>query len=59
MVFVNKKVRKGDEMEWENPINPGMTSDDRDKEQLLRQYEEAKRRKKNLTKDDETDNQTK
>jgi hypothetical protein len=59
MVFVNKKVRKGDEKEWENPINPGMTSDDRDKEQLLRQYEEAKRRKENLTKDDETDNQTK
>jgi hypothetical protein len=26
-----------------------MTTDDRDKEQLLRQYKEAKRRKDNLT----------
>ena len=59
MVFVDRKVQKKDEKTWENPMNPEMTSDDRDKEQLLRQYEEAKRRKKNLTKDDETDNQTK
>ena len=58
MVFVNKKVRKEDEKEWENPVNPEMTSDDRDKEQLLRQYKEAKRRKDNLTQENQTDNKT-
>lgn len=45
----NKAV---EEKEWENPINPAMTSDDRDKEQLVRQYKEAKRRKDNLTEED-------
>jgi hypothetical protein len=55
MVFVSKKVRKETEKEWENPVDPAMTSDERDKEQLLRQYNEAKRRKNNLTEEDKTD----
>jgi hypothetical protein len=49
MELTNKKVRESEEKEWENPANPAMTTDDRDKEQLLRQYKEAKRRKDNLT----------
>jgi len=45
-----KKGEKGhEEKEWENPVDPINTTDDRDKEQLLRQYKEAKRRKDNLT----------
>ncbi len=60
MSLENKKPHESAEKEWENPANPGMTSDDRDKEQLLRQYREAKRRKDNLTTDEnETDKQTK
>jgi len=54
-----KKDRGSEEKEWENPVNPAMTSDERDKEQLLRQYKEAKRRKDNLTTEEEkTDNKT-
>jgi hypothetical protein len=37
------------EKDWENPKNPEAPSDSRDKEQLQRQLEEAKRRKDNLT----------
>ena len=59
MALESKKNRESEEKEWENPIDPASTSDDRDKEQLLRQYKEAKRRKDNLTKEDETENQTK
>ena len=55
MVIVKKKNRTNDEKEWENPQNPGEPSDDRDKEQILRQYEEAKRRKDNLTEKDHID----
>jgi len=47
------------EKEWEDPVNPALPSDERDKEQLLRQYKEAKRRKDNLTEEDQTDKQTK
>jgi hypothetical protein len=54
MALESKKNRESEEKEWENPVNPAMTSDDRDKEQLLRQYKEAKRRKNNLTQDDQT-----
>ena len=50
----NKKHRESEEKEWENPVNPALTTDERDKEQLLRQYKEAKRRKDNLT-TEETD----
>lgn len=58
MAFDSKKNRESEEKEWENPVNPAMTSDERDKEQLLRQYKEAKRRKNNLTQDDQTNKQT-
>ena len=57
MVVVKKKKEAKGEKEWENPIEPAKSSDERDKEQLLRQYKEAKRRKDNLTETEE--NQTK
>ena len=41
------------EKEWDNPKNPEGTEDERDIEQLERQLEEARRRKENLTDDDE------
>ena len=49
MELENKKVPEGEAKEWENPFNPANTTDERDKEQLLRQYKEAKRRKDNLS----------
>ena len=56
----SKKKHQSEEKEWENPVDPAMVTDDRDKEQLLRQYKEAKRRKDNLTtEDDDTKQQTK
>jgi hypothetical protein len=59
VVAKNKKPVEG-EKEWENPIEPAMSSDDRDKEQILRQYKEAKRRKDNLTEtDSDQQNETK
>ena len=48
-----------DEKEWENPQAPEMTSDDRDKEQLIRQFKEAKRRKDNLSTEEPNDEQNK
>ena len=55
----SKKNQESEEKEWENPVDPAMSTDDRDKEQLLRQYKEAKRRKDNLTtEEDETKQQT-
>ncbi len=57
MELETKKVRESEEKEWENPIEPANTSDDRDKEQLLRQYKEAKRRKDNLTTDENDTNE--
>jgi hypothetical protein len=51
-----KKRNESEEKEWENPVNPAMSTDERDKEQLLRQYKEAKRRKDNLTEDEDTTN---
>jgi len=57
MVIVDKNIIKPDEnekeKEWENPVDPTKSSDERDKEQLLRQYKEAKRRKDNLTETDD------
>jgi hypothetical protein len=44
-----------EEKEWENPKDPEAPSDQRDKEQIIRQYEEAERRKENLTEEKETD----
>ena len=57
----SKRVPEGGEREkeWENPVDPAKTSDERDKEQLLRQYKEAKRRKDNLTDNEQTDKKTK
>jgi len=59
MVVVKKEKTANDEKEWENPIEPAKSSDDRDKEQILRQYKEAKRRKDNLTETNDTNNETK
>jgi hypothetical protein len=54
------KKQQAPEKEWENPADPAMTSDGRDKEQLIRQYKEAKRRRDNLTtENNETEQQTK
>ena len=57
-MIVDKKTKKTDEKEWENPNAPDKTSDDRDKEQLLRQYKEAKRRHDNLSEPEENDTKT-
>jgi len=61
MALEKKKIQEDEEKEkeWENPIDPAATSDERDKEQLLRQYREAKRRKNNLTEEDKTEKSTK
>ncbi len=53
MVLAKNNKTGNDEKEWENPIEPAKSSDERDKEQLLRQYKEAKRRKDNLTEKDD------
>jgi hypothetical protein len=55
MTIESKKNRESEEQEWENPQDPGEPSDARDKEQVVRQYEEAKRRKDNLTEKDHID----
>ncbi|WP_186292598.1 hypothetical protein [Mucilaginibacter corticis] len=54
MIVENKKPEEAKEKEWENPADPAKPTDERDKEQLLRQYKEAKRRHDNLTDDKET-----
>ncbi len=48
-----------EEKEWENPQAPEKISDDREKEQLIRQFKEAKRRKDNLSDDSEPNNEEK
>jgi hypothetical protein len=55
MVIVKKKIKETGEKEWEDPRDPESPSDAREKEQVLRQYEEAKRRKDNLTEKDHID----
>jgi hypothetical protein len=50
-----KKTVKEEEKEWKNPVEPTKTTDPRDEEQILRQYNEAKRRKNNLTENKETE----
>jgi len=55
MAAVKKKKTEGEEQEWENPLDPAEPSDARDKEQIERQYKEAKRRKDNLTETDHID----
>jgi len=57
MATVKKDDQKVEEQQWENPLNPEKPGDARDQEQLLRQYKEAKRRKNNLT--DNNNKQTK
>ena len=57
MALEPKKTPEGEEQQWENPLNPEKPGDARDQEQLLRQYKEAKRRKDNLT--DNNNKQTK
>jgi len=47
------------EQAWEDPQNPNQPADARDEEQALRKYEEAKRRKDNLTETDHIDKEKK
>ena len=54
-----KKSTGSDEQEWVNPLDPENPSDQRDQEQVIRQYKEAKRRKDNLTEKDHIDRQPK
>lgn len=58
MSLAPKKESPAEEKEWENPIDPAKTSDERDKEQIERQYREARRRKDNLTEDDDEEQKT-
>jgi hypothetical protein len=48
-MVVKVKTPGTNEKEWENPQDPKEPTDDRDKEQLIRQFKEAKRRKDNLS----------
>ncbi|WP_214072672.1 hypothetical protein [Mucilaginibacter sp. dw_454] len=59
MIVEDKKPREGKEKEWEDPTDPNKPTDERDKEQLLRQYKEAKRRHDNLNEDDDQKDKTK
>ncbi len=45
----SEKEKSKVEKDWDNPKNPEATEDERDTEKMLRQLEEAKRRKENLT----------
>ena len=53
MVIDKKKDQKVEELQWEDPSNPKKAGDERDKEQLERQYREAKRRNDNLSENQE------
>ena len=59
MGFTKKHIAPKEEQEWENPVDPTQPSDERDKEQIERQYKEAKRRKDNLTETDHIDKEKK
>ena len=50
-----KTTVKEEEKEWDNPVEPTKTTDARDEEQILRQYNEAKRRKNNLTENQDSE----
>lgn len=54
MITEKKNDQQGEQKKWENPANPREPVDGREEEQILRQYNEAKRRKENLTETDET-----
>lgn len=58
MVISKKNDQKVEEQKWEDPLNPEKPGDARDREQLQRQYEEAKRLKDNLTETDNEDKKT-
>ena len=54
METVKKSVPVNDgDQKWANPANPEAPSDAREKEQIERQAEEAKRRNDNLTDSEE------
>ncbi|QJD94586.1 hypothetical protein HH214_01190 [Mucilaginibacter robiniae] len=55
MIVIKNAIPEDGEKEWENPVNPEKPKDDRDAEKIERQYEEAKRRKDNLTETDHID----
>lgn len=57
IMIVTKKVitEKEGEKDWEDPTNPEAPTDARDKEQIERMYEEAKRRNENLTDTDQNE----
>jgi hypothetical protein len=58
MEVIKKRIPVNDDnQKWENPSNPEASTDNRDKEQIERQYEEAKRRNDNLTVDEEIEKQ--
>lgn len=59
MIVTKKDAGQGNEKEWEDPQHPREPSDERDKEQIERQYREAKRRKGNLTETDHIDKEKK
>ncbi|MES2276913.1 MAG: hypothetical protein V4592_12875 [Bacteroidota bacterium] len=59
MVVTNQEITPEEEKEWEDPLHPKEASDERDKEQIERQYKEAKRRKDNLTETDHIDKEKK
>lgn len=59
MNITKKHTEQNGEQEWEDPLHPAQPSDERDKEQIERQYREAKRRKDNLTETDHIDKEKK
>ncbi|QKJ32587.1 hypothetical protein HQ865_23420 [Mucilaginibacter mali] len=59
MSTAKKQTTPEGEKEWEDPLHPNQPSDARDKEQIERQYEEAKRRKDNLSETDHIDKEKK
>ena len=60
MIVTNPNMEQPEEeKEWEDLQHPTEPSYERDKEQIQRQYEEAKRRKDNLTETDHIDKEKK
>jgi hypothetical protein len=59
MTVINQPIEPEEEKQWEDPLHPAEPSDERDKEQIQRQYNEAKRRKDNLTETDHIDKEKK
>jgi hypothetical protein len=53
MVTKKNTENPDEEKKWENPQAPENTSDERDREQIARQYKEAKRRHDNLSENQE------